>query len=137
MAEQVYSYQDEGGALLFQVVRLPGKTLRVRRPDGKGGWEWKMGNARRVLYRLPELIAEPDDLILIVEGEKDVETLRAKDLTATTNSFGAGGWCDEYGESLKGRTFGRPRGVGGSLRSMMDGFDLDHANTRCPSCIRT
>ena len=33
-----YDYDDEGGALLFQKVRAPGKRFWLRRPDGNGGW---------------------------------------------------------------------------------------------------
>ena len=52
-----YDYTDEAGKLLFQVVRFTPKEFRQRRPDGNGGWIWKLGNTRRVLYRLPEVIA--------------------------------------------------------------------------------
>jgi hypothetical protein len=60
--------------------------------------------ASRVLYRLPEVIEAVGKgyPIFIVEGEKDVETLRNLDLPATTNPGGAGKWRDEYTEALKG-----------------------------------
>ena len=32
---ETYDYRDEGGALLFQVVRLDPKDFRQRRPDGR------------------------------------------------------------------------------------------------------
>jgi hypothetical protein len=41
--ERTYEYVDEAGALLFQVVRLDPKGFRQRRPDGKGGWNWRLG----------------------------------------------------------------------------------------------
>lgn len=44
-----YDYEDEDAKLLYQVVRFAPKEFRVRRPDGNGGWTWKLGNARRVL----------------------------------------------------------------------------------------
>ncbi|MBI3182068.1 MAG: hypothetical protein HYZ28_07980 [Myxococcales bacterium] len=45
-----YSYTDEAGALLFEVVRFEPKTFRQRRPDGKGGWVWSIKGVRQVLY---------------------------------------------------------------------------------------
>ena len=59
-----YDYRDEGGQLLFQVVRKTGKRFRQRVPDGRGGWEWKLGDVRRVLYKLPELLADDGDALL-------------------------------------------------------------------------
>jgi hypothetical protein len=41
-------------------------------------------------------------VVVIVEGEKDVEALRALDITATTCSGGAGKWRDEYNQHFKG-----------------------------------
>jgi putative DNA primase/helicase len=51
-----YDYLDEVGSLLFQVCRMEPKDFRQRRPDGNGGWDWRLGDTRRVLYRLPELL---------------------------------------------------------------------------------
>lgn len=92
--EATYDYYDEGGVLLYQVVRKAGKKFQQRRPDGAGGWVWKVGKeVRRVLYRLPELLAAPlDETIVIVEGEKDVATLVSRGIVATTNAQGAGKW---------------------------------------------
>jgi hypothetical protein len=50
-----YDYLDEGGTLLYQVLRYVPKTFKQRRPDGSGGWLWSLGDVQRVLYRLPEL----------------------------------------------------------------------------------
>jgi hypothetical protein len=101
-AEQVFDYRDERGELLFQVVRFANKEFRQRRPDGCGGWIWKLDNARRVPYRLPELLKSNGN-VFIVEGEKDVETLARIGFVATTNPGGAGKWREEYGEYLRGR----------------------------------
>ena len=56
------------------------KGFRQRRPDGRGGWDYKLGYTRRVLYRLPQVIAavKAGQLITVVEGERDVHTLEAK-----------------------------------------------------------
>jgi AAA domain len=97
----VYPYTDEKDGLLFQVVRYEPKGFRQRRPDGKGGWHWNLNGVRRVLYRLPELLAA--DEVLVVEGEKDVEAGRSRGLVATCNPGGAGKWRDGYSEALYGR----------------------------------
>ena len=53
-----YDYVDETGSHLFQVMRFEPKTFRQRRrdPTGKNGWSWKLGEVRRVLYRLPKVL---------------------------------------------------------------------------------
>jgi 5S rRNA maturation endonuclease (ribonuclease M5) len=91
----VYDYLDEDGELLFQKVRYEPKDFMQRRPDGKGGWLWSLNGTRRVLYRLPALLQKPlDEIVFIVEGEKDVHTLESIGLTATTNGA-AGKWLGQ------------------------------------------
>jgi Protein of unknown function (DUF3631) len=99
-----YDYTDESGALLFQVVRLAPKGFRQRRPNGKRGWTWSLGDTRRVLYRLPEVrdAVARGRTVLIVEGEKDADNLRGLGVTATCNPGGANKWRTEYNESLHG-----------------------------------
>lgn len=99
-----YDYHDESGKLLYQVVRFHPKDFRQRRPDGNGGWIWKVGDTRRVLYHLPEVLAAATAgrVVFVVEGEKDVATLEKLGLVATTNAQGAGKWRPEYTESLRG-----------------------------------
>jgi putative DNA primase/helicase len=106
---QLYDYRDEQGCLLYQVVRKlkgnGGKDFFQRRPNGAGGWIWKLGDTRRVPYRLPELVAaDPGEIVLIPEGEKDVDRLYSLGFTATTNSEGAGKWRVEFNQHLKGRS---------------------------------
>ncbi len=98
-----YDYTDERGGLLYQCVRYAPKDFRQRRPDGAGGWQWSLNGTRRVLYRLPELLARSDELVFIVEGEKDADNLARLGLLATTNAGGANTWREEYAESLRGR----------------------------------
>ncbi len=59
------------------MVRFAPKDFRQRRPDGRGDWTWKLGNTRRVLFRLPKVIeaVAAGRRVWIVEGEKDVEAL--------------------------------------------------------------
>jgi hypothetical protein len=99
-----YDYHDETGNLLYQVVRFEPKNFRQRRPDRRGGWLWNLKGVRRVLYRLPELLAaDPATWVFCVEGEKDVDNLVALGLLATCNAGGAGKWQDTYSEALRGR----------------------------------
>ncbi len=103
-ASHVYDYRDEMGTLLYQVLRVPEpggkKTFRQRVPDrlASSGWRWSLGDTRKVLYRLPELIVAIDggETVWCAEGEKDVETLVRHGVAATCNSGGAGKWRDEY-----------------------------------------
>jgi hypothetical protein len=97
----IYPYMDEGGKLLFEVLRYLGKRFRQRRPDGNGGWIWKLGEVRRVLYRLKQ--AMESQSVLIVEGEKDCDTANAMEIVATCNPGGAGKWCIEFAEPLYGK----------------------------------
>lgn len=100
---ETYDYVAEDGTVLYQVVRMVPKDFRQRRPDGEG-WAWRLGDTRRVLYRLPQVVAQvaARKHVLVVEGEKDVHQLEALGFVATTNSGGAGKWRDEYSESLRG-----------------------------------
>jgi len=87
---KTYDYTDESGNLLSQTVRYEPKDFKQRRPDGKGGWVWNLEGIRLVPNNLPEIIKA--ETVFIVEGEKDVETLRGIGLTATCNPMGAGKW---------------------------------------------
>lgn len=99
-----YDYTDEQGTLLFQVVRLAPKDFRQRRPDGRGGWEWKMTGTRRVPYRLPKVINAVTNgyTVFICEGEKDVHALEGAGEVATCNPGGAGKWRPEFAEFFVG-----------------------------------
>jgi 5S rRNA maturation endonuclease (ribonuclease M5) len=107
-ASDVYPYYDEQGQLLFEVLRVPmpggKKTFRQRHPDPTKpkGYAWNMEGVRRVLYRLPEVLEAKAGgrVIYLVEGEKDVETLRSHGEVATTSPMGAGKWQESFGESL-------------------------------------
>jgi hypothetical protein len=98
-----YDYRDGSGGLSFQVVRMEPKDFRQRRPKKGGGWEWKAGD-RSIVYRLPELLAASDDLIVFVpEGEKDTDRLISLGLVATTNAGGGKKWSDGNSQWLAGR----------------------------------
>jgi P4 family phage/plasmid primase-like protien len=94
--EATYSYQDEHGALSYQVLRYRypdcSKTFRQRAPasEQSGGWIWSIKGLDPLPYRLPELLRRTDDTIYVVEGEKDVERAFSVGLLATTNHGGTG-----------------------------------------------
>ncbi len=99
-----YRYADENDDLLFEVVRFDPKDFRQRQPDGKGGWVWNLKGVRRVLYRLPEVLAGVADgqRIYVVEGEKDADALAAAGYCATTMPGGTGqGWRPEFTANLR------------------------------------
>lgn len=103
-----YVYCDEGGAVLMKVKRFePGfdgktKSFAQYGADGSKGSK----GIRRVLYRLPEVLAEvrAGGTVFVVEGEKDADNLHnATGATATCNLSGVGGgWREDYTSSLRG-----------------------------------
>lgn len=104
-----YEYADETGVLLYRTVRKekPGAKKRfiAERPDGRG-WVNGLGDVRRVLYRLPDLLAaDPVAPVYLVEGERKADKLASWGLPATTIAFGAKGWQPRhrYAEVLAGR----------------------------------
>ena len=102
-----YDYRDAEGVLLFQKQRFVDaegkKTFRQRRPDGDG-WVYSLGATPKVLYRLPQVLAAvaANEMVFVVEGEKDADTLVALGHTATTMPGGAGKWLDIHTEALAG-----------------------------------
>ena len=111
--QETYSYTDEQGKELFQVVRLlenGKKTFRQRHynpqhPKAKpDGYAWTLEGVRRVLHGLPAVLeaVKQGNTVFIVEGEKDAATLEEWGFTATCNPAGAGKWRPEYSESLRG-----------------------------------
>lgn len=101
-----YEYHDEKEKPLYRVTRYFPKTFRQERWDaGANAWvggEGCMKGVRRVLYRLPEVLASTGP-VLILEGEKDVDNAWALGYPATCNVGGAKKWSNDYSESLKGR----------------------------------
>ena len=107
-AEAIYDYTDEEGRLLSQKLRLPGKDFRQRAPKPGGGWTYSLAGVRRVLYRLPDVVAAvaAGERVWVVEGEKDADNLRRrKGVVATCNPEGGGKgackWRPEYTEVLR------------------------------------
>jgi putative DNA primase/helicase len=80
------------------------RTSASAGPTAKGAGCGAEGGVRRVLYRLPEIVAAPaDQTVFVVEGEKDADRLAEENILATTCPEGAGKWQPEYNEALAGR----------------------------------
>ena len=104
-----HDYRDGAGELIYQVLKFRfddtgEKCFQQRRPDGNDGWIYNLQDVRRLIYRLPELLAAPADaIVFIAEGEKDVERLTSLGLISTCNSGGAGKFGSELAQYLQGR----------------------------------
>lgn len=74
--------------------------------DGNGGWRDSKGDINdetRVLYNFEAIeAARPDTPIVIVEGERDVETMRRHGYMATT-SGGADSWLPRFAATFTSR----------------------------------
>jgi len=99
-----YDYCDLANAVVFQVVRYDPKDFRQRRPDGKGGWVWKMAGVQLLPFHLPELrlAIAAGRTIYIVEGEKGVLSLEGIGMAATCSPGGAGKWQQAYAPHFAG-----------------------------------
>ena len=96
---KIFPYRDENGTLVHETLRYVPKGFGQRRPDGQGGRIYDLNGIRTVIYRLPELIASPSDApILLVEGEKDADSVASLGLVATTVPMGAGKWQPHYAQ---------------------------------------
>ena len=82
-----YQYCDEAGAILYEVEKFDPKGFRQRRKTASG-WDYQLGDVRRVLYRLPDLFAWPDANVFVCEGEKDCENVAALGLCTTWAASG-------------------------------------------------
>ena len=117
--ENIYSYVDENGVLLFEKIRFKNKDFRQRRYiDGKTIWGVSAGiytetypgsnnyspkerpgaksitlqEQPKILYNLPKLLNAIKNgyPVYIVEGEKDVNNMTKLGLIATTAPSGGG-----------------------------------------------
>ena len=98
-----YDYLDAQGQLAYTVVRLEKneggerkKKFLQRRAD-----RWGLGDAKPILYRLPEIVNA--DKIYVVEGEKDADYMAQRGFVATSCPGGAKKWQDEFSSAFKGK----------------------------------
>lgn len=96
---ETYDYADPQGNLIYQVVRFNDKTFSQRHRNGNGSWTWGMRGIMQTLYNLPLLSSAKE--VIVVEGERDCESMMRAGFITTTNPMGAGKWRDEYNQHLK------------------------------------
>ena len=100
----------KAASCFFQVCRKRDKSFPQRRPDGNGGWSWKLGDAP---CAVPSAGSSRGDRragarCTWFEGEKDADNARALGLTATCSPGGAAKpgqtpkWRKAYSEMLRG-----------------------------------
>lgn len=112
--DTTYEYTDENGKPVYFVDRYRWANPFNDPPDGKTKefvqrtpeHEGLDPDTPHLLYRLPEVISAQE--VFVVEGEKDVETLRKWGFVATTNSGGAsrsggGKWPNELNGWFTGK----------------------------------
>jgi hypothetical protein len=98
-----YDYFDHiTGDFLMQVVRYEPKGFSQRRPDPDRPSEWArtVPAECRTLYNAARAY-NAKGVVLIVEGEKDVDNLAEIGVVATCNPGGAEKWQDNYNEILR------------------------------------
>jgi putative DNA primase/helicase len=118
-----FDYHDAHGAVVYQVERVeyqnpdssyvPGKDGKRKKdfpqrrpdPDRPGEWIYNLGDTRRVLYRLPELVEALayGRTVALVEGEAKADLLWSWNVPATCSPMGAKNWRgDLYAATLRG-----------------------------------
>lgn len=105
----IYDYRDPDGRYLYSKIRFltpeGSKEIRFARINYRtGSFEAGRGGLDPVLYQLPELIRsiEAGYPVYIVEGEKDVHTLRDQLHYRATTAGAAGDWKQKYAPFFKG-----------------------------------
>lgn len=100
-----YAYTDADGKELYYVDRYERrqkdgdkieKSFVQRSPTAEN-----LDGIKRVLYNLPAVVKS--QRVFIVEGEKDVETMRRLNLVATTNSGGGKYWQRDFNAVFEGK----------------------------------
>lgn len=108
-----YLYENAEGKVVFKVQRFQRedgrKTFVQMTPDPHSDFQWRYGVSRHGVdylpYHLPSVIkaAEAGHIVVIFEGEKDVDNARqALKVAATCNPCGAGKWLPGWGKYFKG-----------------------------------
>jgi hypothetical protein len=88
------------GEIVAEKVRFFPKAFRWRIPDAgaRSGWRWSLGGFEVGLYNLPALTETRQ--VLVVEGEKAVDRLRAVGVAATCPPTGASRWLPQWSVDL-------------------------------------
>lgn len=98
-----YNYIDLDGKIIHFVVRMEHpEPAKHKKQFVQGTPErWGVDFNSFILYNLAAITAS--EWVVIVEGEKDADTLIALGVPATTVCGGAGKWQERYGEVLAGK----------------------------------
>jgi hypothetical protein len=100
--ERRHEYHDADGRPVAVKVKWGGRGKRfaLERPDGRKG----LDGLDPGLYRRPQVDAavQARDVVWLVEGERDADTLAATGRTATTGPHGASTWRSEWNAPLTG-----------------------------------
>ena len=97
-----YLYRDATGVVLYAKVRVdkPNRKYEYQHPVGDT-WRTGRGGIDAVPYRLPDLLAAPNDAVLyMAEGEKHADKLARWGLLATSLKD----WREAYSEHVAGRS---------------------------------
>lgn len=95
-----YDYVDLSGKLIYSVYRMEHPEKKKEFVQGTPE-HWGISDITPIPYNWQ--MVNQSDWCVIVEGEKDVETLRSVGIPATTNSGGAKKWRAEFAEYFKGK----------------------------------
>lgn len=97
-----YKYFDGSGVLIAEKLRKASKKFTWRKPKG-GGWEYSRKGVPYALYTGGKPL---ENVVYVVEGEKDVDSLLSCGVSAVSGMDGAGKgkWKNEYTEQLRGKS---------------------------------
>ena len=98
-----YSYCDLNDNCC-EKIRYDDKTFGWRQRNERGDWVYNKNGIKELLYNRE--ILDSNDTVFIVEGEKDVDTLKARDLPAvcSANGAGRGKWPHKLNHLFEGKS---------------------------------
>lgn len=101
---EYYYYHDENKNILYRKIKTPLKKFYFEKFQN-GKWVSGLAGVHRIIYNFPEVYSaiRENKIIAVVEGEKDVETLKSHGYVATTNDTGGGKskWNKSHSEYLR------------------------------------
>lgn len=95
-----YVYRNAQGTEVHFVIRMEHPTEHKQFIQCTP-YSGSLRDVETVLYNLP--VISQSDWVVVVEGEKDADTLISLGIPATTCNNGADHWKDSYTESLRGK----------------------------------
>lgn len=98
-----YRYINADGELIGEKLRRADKSFTWRYPVGNG---WDYHKPKNIVpYNLPQVLKPENEIVFLVEGEKDVDSMCSIGLTATCSPDGAGKgkWKKDFTGWFKGK----------------------------------